>query len=129
MKKYLLDTHIFIWWIQDNKQLSKKAKKLISNPANEIYISSASIWEMSIKCKLGKLEIKDYSEEFLKKQIIDNSFSFLPISLKHSFKIFELVISHKDPFDHMLIAQAQIEDCAIITKDKLFKKYDVKIEW
>lgn len=129
MKKYLLDTHIFIWWIQDNKQLSKKAKKLISDPANEIYISSASIWEMSIKCKLGKLEIKDYSEEFLKKQIIDNSFSFLPISLQHAFRIYELTIFHKDPFDHMLIVQTQIENCAIITKDKLFENYDIKIEW
>ena len=129
MKKFLLDTHVFIWWIQDNKQLSKKVRKIISDPANEIYISSASIWEMSIKCRLGKLEIKGFSEEFLKKQIIGNSFSFLPISLQHSFRIYELEISHKDPFDHMLIAQAQVENCAIITKDELFKKYDVEIKW
>lgn len=129
MKKFILDTHVFIWWIQDNIQLSKKAKKIIADPGNEIHISSASIWEMAIKCKLGKLKITNFSEEFLTKQIIGNSFSFLPISLQHSFRIYELEIFHKDPFDHMLIAQAQVENCALISKDKLLKKYNVDIKW
>ena len=129
MKKFLLDTHVFIWWIQNDKQLSKKAKTIISDSTNKIYISSASIWEMAIKSKLGKLEIQNFSENFLKKQIFDNSFSFLPISLQHSFQIYELETFHKDPFDHMLIVQAKIESCAIITKDKLFKQYDIDIRW
>lgn len=129
MAKFLLDTHVFIWWLQDNEQLSTKAKKLISEPGNEIFVSSASIWEMSIKSKLGKLKIKGFSEEFLKKQIIGNSFSFLPISLEHSFGIYKLKTHHNDPFDHMLISQAKTEKCTIISKDKLLKKYDVKISW
>ena len=129
MKKYLLDTHVFIWWMQDNDQLSAKVKKLISDPQNEIFVSSASIWEMSIKSRLGKLKITGFSEDFLKKQIITNFFSFLPISLEHSFGIYKLKMHHKDPFDHMLISQAQVENCTIITKDKLFKKYDAQIAW
>jgi PIN domain nuclease of toxin-antitoxin system len=129
MNRYLLDTHVFIWWMQDSKQLSQNARTIIADSANEIYISAATVWEMSIKCKLGKLEIKNFSEEFLKKQIIANAFSFMHISLSHSFRIYELDIFHKDPFDHMLIAQAQIENCVIITKDSLFEKYDVDILW
>ncbi len=129
MNKYLIDTHVFLWWLQDSGNISRKAFEIIAEPNNVIYVSAASIWEMSIKCKLGKLEIENFSEGFFTKQIIENSFSFLPISLQHSCRIFEMTIFHKDPFDHMLIAQAQIENCSLVSKDEKFEKYDVKVLW
>jgi PIN domain nuclease of toxin-antitoxin system len=129
MSNFLLDTHAFIWWIEDNVQLTKTVIKTISDPSNTIYVSAASIWEISIKIKIGKLKIEGYSEKFLKNQLIDNSFTFLPISLTHSYKVHELPLHHKDPFDQMLISQAISEKCPIITRDSLFDKYEVKTIW
>ena len=115
----LLDTHIFIWWLNDDAHLSKKARSLIDN-ADDIYISSASIWEASIKIQLGKLDV-DIS--LLVNSIESEGFIELPISIKHAASVLTLPHHHRDPFDRMLIAQAVSEPLRFITADQSLLVY------
>ncbi len=123
MKRILLDTCALIWWLNGSSQLGSVAKEYIANANNDIYVSAASIWEMSIKRQQGKLDAPVNLEE-----IIENlGFNPLAISLFHSEQAGNLPLHHKDPFDRMLIAQAQAEGLQIITQDKQFDSYGVKI--
>ncbi len=120
---YLIDTHIFIWWMENNKRLSKKLYDLLSNPQNQIFLSVVSIWEIVIKQSKNRLNISVDIEKGVK----ISGFSTLPIEVTHALKIQELPIYHNDPFDRMIIAQAQIENLTLITNDPKIKKYKVKI--
>jgi PIN domain nuclease of toxin-antitoxin system len=123
MSKVLIDTNIIIWWLEDPSQIKTDAREIIENPDNQIYYSVASIWEIEIKRKVGKLNI---TENYI--ELIDNElFQCLSILKNHVLKISNLEFHHHDPFDRVLIAQAIEENLTIITSDKLFKKYPVKI--
>src|SRR6185312_2688952 len=111
--RLLLDTHIYLWWLEDDSQLSKKARLLITN-ANAVYVSSVSIWEMSIKQGLGKLAVDINS---LVLAIEMNSFLELPVSAQHAVVTSQLPLLHRDPFDRMLIAQAMYEPLQFLTAD------------
>jgi PIN domain nuclease of toxin-antitoxin system len=124
----LLDTHVFIWFIEDNKSLSKNLKKDIENPANSIYVSMASHWEMAIKYSLGKLNFKLKLPKVFD-QIIENGFNIMSISSIHILKSSELTFHHRDPFDRLIIAQSIVEDMHIITADDIFEKYKIKRIW
>jgi PIN domain nuclease of toxin-antitoxin system len=115
----LLDTHLYIWWLKDDKQLSKHARSLIVN-ADEVYISSASIWEAGIKIKLGKLDAK--IDEFID-CIGTEGFQELSLTTKHTAFVTGLPPYHRDPFDRMLIAQAMSEPLILLTADKALKQY------
>lgn len=115
----LLDTHLFIWWLKDDKRLSKKASTLISN-AHEIFISSASIWEAGIKIQLGKLEVDINA---LVDSIEKEGFVALPITPLHASYVAKLPSHHRDPFDRMLIAQAICEPLHLLTVDEKLKAY------
>jgi PIN domain nuclease of toxin-antitoxin system len=104
--KYLLDTHIFLWWITDNSKLQKSTRDLISDKSNELFLSSASLWEIMIKSKLSKIDLPDDPKTYLKKQVEINSINILNITMEHSLETYDLPEIHKDPFDRMLIAQA-----------------------
>jgi PIN domain nuclease of toxin-antitoxin system len=120
---YLLDTHIFIWWVEGDQKIGADFKKIIGNSDGNIYISLASIWEMVIKKSLGKLKLKKPLDE-----IVENSkFRILGIELPHILGIMKLPSYHKDPFDRMLIAQALTEKMTLITVDVNIKKYKVPI--
>ncbi len=124
MAKYLLDTHIFLWWMSDADQLSKEVFDTISESANQIYISSATIWEIAIKSSLGKLKI-DASLEHI---IEENGFRELQISAKCASATKKLAHIHRDPFDRMLIAQAIERALILISVDQNIMKYkDVKV--
>ena len=125
--KYLLDTHIFIWWTLDHPKLSGSAKATISDTDNLIYVSSASTWEIAIKSSVGKLSLPESPEIFVRKQLDMNDFNVLDITVGHSLGILELPMHHKDPFDRILIAQAKYEDMIIITEDPLIKQYKVNV--
>jgi PIN domain nuclease of toxin-antitoxin system len=127
--RYLLDTHAFLWFVLDDKRISTKAKSIIKDSKNEIYFSAASAWEMSIKIRLGRLTIEEELEPFIVKQLAENIFSTLPITIFHSFYTSKLPDIHKDPFDRMIIAQSQLENMSLISKDKDIKKYKVQIVW
>lgn len=124
MRKFLLDTHILLWWLEDeNRRLSANARAVIANPENFIFVSAASVWEMSIKKSLGKLSTPDNLLVVLK----DNNFQLLSITAQHGLAIADLPEHHKDPFDRMLIVQAQIEELTLISEDSKFKQYDVPL--
>lgn len=117
--RLLIDTHIFIWWIKNNKNLSKFSRDIIIN-ADEVFISSASIWEAAIKIKLKKLDVNIHD---LVNAIIENGFTELPINVKHAAIISELKDIHRDPFDRILIAQAISEPLQFLTADKMLQQY------
>lgn len=124
----LLDTHTFIWFINGNKELSDKAKRIIENPSNKSYISIATIWEMAIKISLERLKINKPFESILE-QILKNNFEILPITFEHTLLISKLSFHHRDPFDRIIIAQGHIEKMTIVTKDENFSKYNIKLLW
>lgn len=115
----LLDTHVILWWLMDDSKLSPLAKDLISDVNSLIFISAASVWEISIKKNLGKLEVPDDID----KVFLSNEFEDLPITLKHAQVAGSLPKHHIDPFDRMLIAQAQCENIRLLTSDKKLLDY------
>ncbi len=121
--RFLLDTHILLWWLGDVQKLSAQIRGVISSPENVIFVSTATVWEMSIKKSLGKLSVPNNLLEKLK----DNNFTILNITAEHGLRVTDLPLHHKDPFDRMLIAQSLIESLTIITLDTKFPLYDVPL--
>ncbi|MCH2209308.1 MAG: type II toxin-antitoxin system VapC family toxin [Lentisphaerales bacterium] len=122
--KLLLDTHAFIWWCSSPNKLSPLALKSIKDKSNDIFLSVASIWEMAIKVRLGKLSLGDDLELFCKQHCQGSHFQILPIQLEHASQVHQLPLHHEDPFDRMLISQAQKEDPILISCDQYFQAYD-----
>ncbi len=127
--KVLLDTHTFLWWISDVPQLSLKAREIISNVENELFLSAASGWEIAIKTGLGKLKLPADITPFILDQMNINAISPLPVHLNHALHVYTLPDLHRDPFDRLLIAQAQVESLPIITIDPQFTGYQVEVIW
>jgi PIN domain nuclease of toxin-antitoxin system len=123
MKKILLDTHILIWFFEDNHRLSKEDKDLIIDSENIIYFSSVSIAEMAIKTAKNKLNLPDNFLEMCYHQ----DFIELPLMSTHSQLLNDLSFVHLDPFDRLLIVQAQAENLYLMTKDSQFLNYNVKL--
>ena len=126
--EYLLDTHTFLWFIDGSSELSTKAKKIILNPENIIFISIVSFWEIAIKLKIEKIRI-DIPFTELKNQAIINGFQILPLLFKETHRLTTLQLHHRDPFDRILISQALQNEFFIISKDPEFKKYTNKVIW
>ncbi|MBN1970164.1 MAG: type II toxin-antitoxin system VapC family toxin [Candidatus Delongbacteria bacterium] len=123
-----IDTHAFLWYITGDKQLPDKIVQIIGDTSNRCFISIASIWEIVIKLSLDKLEIKGgfaTIEDFL----LNNDFEILPIDFDDTRRLLALEYHHRDPFDRMIIAQAQTTNSVVVSKDKLFKNYDIKLLW
>ena len=126
--EYLLDTHAFLWFVNGSIELSQKAKEIIQNPKNVMYLSIASFWEIAIKLSIGKLTI-DISFDELKKEADKNVFQILPIQYEDTHHLTTLELYHKDPFDRILISQAIQNNLVIITRDSNFDAYPVRIIW
>ncbi len=125
----LLDTHAFLWWIADDSRLSKKAREIIADGHNELFLSAASGWEMAIKARLGKLQLSDSLERFVPEQLIINGIEGLPVQMRHTLHVQILPDYHRDPFDRLLVAQAQLEGLPILTRDPYIARYQVKTIW
>jgi len=126
----LLDTHAFLWWIDNSNKLSQTAREVIADSNNKIYLSAVSTWEIAIKDQLGKLTAPKPLLPFFTDQIHKNNFHFLSIQMEHTCKVNDLENIHKDPFDRLLIGQAIIEGIPILTIDSLISAYrDVKTIW
>lgn len=121
----LLDTHVLLWWIGGNKRLGPRTKSALFKPGVSLWLSAASVWELAIKFDAGRLKLGKPPEETIAK-LIESGFQALPISLRHALAIRTLPVHHTDPFDRMLIAQAQCEDLTIVTADSLIESYDVR---
>ncbi|WP_417914737.1 type II toxin-antitoxin system VapC family toxin [Candidatus Electronema sp. JM] len=127
--KILLDTHAFIWWDSDISQLSPTALQLCQDPANTLLLSAASLWEMQIKQQLGKLKLKLSLREIVQTQQESNGLIVLPVQLAHVLLLEQLPLHHRDPFDRLLIAQANAEQAALLSCDSVFGKYQANVIW
>ena len=128
--RILLDTHAFLWWISDAQQLSQKARQIIGNGENTLFLSAASGWEIAIKTRLGKLKLPaDITSFFILEQLSVNAITPLPVQMKHALHVSSLPDFHRDPFDRMIVAQAQVEDLLVLTADPQFAGYNVQTFW
>lgn len=127
--RVLLDTHALIWWLFDDPQLPPAAHEAIKNPRHEILVSPVSAWEIATKHRLGKLpEAGDLPERF-EHYVTAARFRELPVLISHALAAGRLPGPHKDPFDRMLIAQAQAERIGIVTGDAVFADYGARVIW
>ena len=122
MARYLLDTHVFLWFVMADRRLGQEVNEIIRDVVNETYLSIASIWEMSIKQGLGKLPSLPREPEVL---AAESLILTLDINVSHAKTAGRLPLLHRDPFDRMLVAQAQIEDLVLITNDPRIELYGV----
>jgi len=125
----ILDTHTFLWWAVDDQRLSERARALISEGENEIFVSAVSGWEIAIKSGLGHLDLPSRPEIFISDQIQKNAFSVLPIQMSHAVGTVRLPAKHKDPFDRLLVVQAKMEGMAVISGDRALSMYDLEVIW
>lgn len=125
----ILDTHAFLWMVTDDRRLSETAREVITDGANEVFLSAASMWEMVLKAGLGKLHLSGGPARFLAHEIRRNRLSPLAIQPAHVLRVASLPAIHKDPFDRLLIAQAQVENLPLITADPEITRYPVQAIW
>jgi PIN domain nuclease of toxin-antitoxin system len=124
----LLDTHALLWWLAGDPQLSAAARKAIGNPETTVVVSAASAWEISTKHRLGKLDASALAGR-LGRVLADQSFSTLDMTLDHAERAGALPGAHRDPFDRMLIAQAQAENLTLVSNEEVFDTYGVNRLW
>jgi PIN domain nuclease of toxin-antitoxin system len=127
--KLLLDTHTFIWWDSEPAKLSPQALTLCQERTNSLLLSVASAWEMQIKLQLGKLKLTMPLAEIIESQQQRNNIEILPVLLPHVLALQSLPAYHKDPFDRLLIAQANVEEAILVSSDPVFAQYIVKVVW
>lgn len=127
--RLLLDTHAFLWFILDDPQLSANADALISDPDNDVEISPASYWELAIKISIGKYSLPEPYDVFIDREIATNDFHIVHIEPKHTAIVSTLPFHHKDPFDRLLVAQAQVEDIPIVSGDSALDDYGITRLW
>lgn len=127
--RVLLDTHAFIWWTVDPVRLGPRANRLCFDPATQLVLSVANIWEMQIKVMAGKLTMHKPLRRMIADQVQENGVEVLPVELEHVLRLESLPPIHKDPFDRLLVAQAMVEGCDLITHDPTVAQYPVNVLW
>jgi PIN domain nuclease of toxin-antitoxin system len=127
--KFLLDTHVLIWFIMGNTRLPASLRTVIETVENQRLVSVASLWEIAIKMSLGKLDMGAPFEQLIPGQLIANRMEILPISVAHLYQVAQLPFHHRDPFDRLLIAQSLSEKLPILSRDATFDHYAVQRIW
>ena len=127
--RFLLDTHALLWWAAGDNRLSSRAAGLLTDPANELLLSAAVVWEISIKAALGRLTLGGTPDQFIQRAIGSLGMIPLPIRIEHSLDVYRLPAHHQDPFDRILISQARIEGVPLISRDRKMTAYRIPIEW
>jgi PIN domain nuclease of toxin-antitoxin system len=127
--KYLLDTHTFIWWDSEPAKLSPQALMVCQDRRNVLLLSVVSVWEMQVKLQLGKLKLTLPLKEILEAQQQTNNIEILSVTLAHVLALESLPVHHKDPFDRLLVAQAIVEESALVSADPNIAKYAVQVVW
>jgi PIN domain nuclease of toxin-antitoxin system len=125
VSRLLVDTHALLWWLADDPGLSATAREALAEPANDVVVSTASIWEIAIKRALGKLSAPDD----LPSHIEAAGFGWLPVQAAHAWQVRDLPPHHRDPFDRLLVAQSLVEQLPVITADARFSAYGVDVRW
>jgi PIN domain nuclease of toxin-antitoxin system len=127
--KLLLDTQCWLWGLLEPERLSPEAFLLLENSSHDLYLSAASSWEIAIKTALGKLKLPQAPEIFVPSRMAAQGIAALAISHAHALRVHDLPHHHRDPFDRILVAQAQLEKLTLLTADRIFASYDVPILW
>jgi PIN domain nuclease of toxin-antitoxin system len=127
--RVLLDTHTLLWWLDGDRRLSGRARGVIGDDDNTALVSAASAWEISTKVRLGKLPGAIEVAAELPALLREQNFESLPIAIAHALRAGNLPGPHRDPFDRMLIAQAQAEDVAVVSNERVFDVYGVRRVW
>jgi PIN domain nuclease of toxin-antitoxin system len=122
--RLLIDTHVFIWASDTPSKLTAKTRALIAEPANDVFVSAASLWEMAIKAAMGRLR---FPVDRMPEIIAEMGFEPLSMTMSHALEAGSLPRHHDDPFDRMLIAQARLDGLTLVTLDRQFARYDVPI--
>jgi PIN domain nuclease of toxin-antitoxin system len=127
--RVLFDTHGFLWAVSDDSHLSSTARRIFTDPANEILLSVASIWEILVKAEAGRLPLPRPSASYIQSQLLKTSTEVLPILLRHVLQIANLPPHHRDPFDRIILAQAVEEKIPVVSADTKFRAYPVEVLW
>ncbi|MCX5866766.1 MAG: type II toxin-antitoxin system VapC family toxin [Proteobacteria bacterium] len=125
--RFLLDTQVFLWWIADDPRLSEKARGIMRNVENRLFLSAASGWEIAIKAKLGRIRLPQNPQGFVARQLSANAIESFPIQMGHALHTFTLPPYHRDPFDRIIVAQAQLEKLTVLSSDPQIARYDIKV--
>lgn len=125
----LLDTHTFLWWLLDVPKLSDECRRILEDGANEILLSAVSGYELAYKAHAGRLTLPEGPDEYVRSRLEANGFGALSIDLSHALRAASLPVIHRDPFDRLLVAQAQLEGLPIMTADPAIGRYDVEVIW
>ena len=127
--RLLLDTHAYLWWVEGAPALGRRARAAVANPDNEVFFSIASCWELAIKLSLGKLRLTQGLDRFVPDQLARNGFVLAGLDFRHVVRVSDLPFHHRDPFDRVLVAQALQDELAIVSADRVFRKYGVTVVW
>lgn len=127
--KFLLDTCAILWMTLEPEKIPARVRTVFQNPRNRFYLSVVSTWEIAIKDQIGRLDLPSPPAQFLSECISGYDLSVIDIQLRHTLHVGGLPIHHRDPFDRMLVSQAQLERLSILTADPAFSHYDVEIVW
>ena len=127
--RVLLDTHALLWFLNDDRRLSRHAHGLITDPVNDVLVSVGSLWEAVIKASLGRLELAEPFEELIPAQLAAERIDVLPVEIRHLAALRGLPFHHRDPFDRLIIAQAVAEEIPVVSRDGEFGPYPVTVLW
>jgi PIN domain nuclease of toxin-antitoxin system len=127
--KYLLDTMIWLWSVGPADRIGNRGLEILSASDEVIYLSAASVWEIAIKTRSGKIDLPDVPARYVPKRTTEQGILSLPITQTHALRVYDLPRHHNDPFDRLIIAQAQTEQLTVLTSDRLFDKYPIDIVW
>jgi|SRR5882724_4236693 len=127
--KYLLDTMVWMWSVGSVENIGDRGREILADGEAEIYLSSASCWELAIKTQLGKYILPESPTSYVPKRLAEQGIRPLAITHIHAVKVYDLPLHHRDPFDRLIITQALMEDLVILTSDRDFKKYPVEVLW
>lgn len=127
--KLLLDTQCWLWWFAQPDRLNQEAIAHIADETNELWLSVATIWEISIKVSIGKLPLPEPVDRYISSRVMQLGMRSLAITASHALQVATLPLHHRDPFDRLLIAQAQTEAMTLVSADQMFNQYEVSLLW
>lgn len=125
--RYLLDTHVWLWLLAEPERLEARLRDRLADPATDLVLSAASSWEIAIKYERGRLPLPESPATYVPSRMRRSGTTGLAVEHAHAVQVASLIDHHRDPFDRMLVAQAQVEDLSIVTADPVFEAYDVEI--
>jgi PIN domain nuclease of toxin-antitoxin system len=127
--KYLLDTVVWLWSVGSVENIGAEGEAVLKDNDADIYLSTASSWEIAIKAKIGKSTLPEPPPSYIPKRLAEQNIQALTINQTHALKVYDLPLHHRDPFDRLIIAQALIEEMVVLTSDRDFEKYSVQVVW